>query len=427
MKKILAYVLCLCLLTSAAIAAFSLSSRANQIGEITGLRESMDALWLKNHFTKEEMAEIAQLRIDVYTESFWATPFEKRKEVELHIMKYPDNPEAELAHRLTMLEPLRVEDGIQGTLSNSRHLKYGNDYFQNGNFDYLFSDKTYWSIPYGDYESTRMTFTPDGKQHISNMLHYGGEDAVGLNVGMLAFLKDTDSIEAMLRDVGVAETYKAIISASPMCLYLHCDNGIYLVSLHDEPIHMMEPYGLYKLDDIMQLWTDEYHAGGNEGYGRFIVEEKPDFEDEALALQAAGLLHGNEKGLDLRKPLTRIEAITLLVRALGLEDAPTSNASKFTDIADSSWGRKYANIAADNNITLGIGNGQFAPNERVTDIQFGAFLLRAVNTPDFDWKASIKMLIDEGVLTAEDVKAMDLFTRGDMAKIIYEALEKELL
>ena len=424
MKKIVTFILCLSLLTVVAVAVLS-GSTANNPNEITGLRESMDALWLKNHFTKEEMAEIAQLRTDYFIEDFWSVTWEERKEFDRYIT-YRDDPDAELAHRLAKIEPLRVEDGIRCALLNAPYLKYANDYFQSGNFDYLFSDKTYWSVPYND--NTCMQTTPDGKQLIIDMRQYGGNDAVNFTVETVAFLKNTGGIEVMLLDAGVSEVYSATMATSPKCLYLHCDNGIYLFLLHDKPAHLMEPHCLYKLDDVMQLWLDEYFIhGGKEGFGDFISAEKPAFEPEALALQAAGLLHGNEKGLDLRKPLTRIEAITLLVRALGLEDAPTSNTSKFTDIADSSWGRKYANIAADNNITLGVGNGQFAPNERVTDIQFGAFLLRAVNTPEFDWKASIKMLIDEGVLTAEDVKAMDLFTRGDMAKIIYEALEKRLL
>ena len=30
-------------------------------------------------------------------------------------------------------------------------------------------------------------------------------------------------------------------------------------------------------------------------------------------------------------------------------------------------------------------------------------------------------MIERGIITAEDTKAMDLFTRGDMAKIIFES------
>ena len=50
-----------------------------------------------------------------------------------------------------------------------------------------------------------------------------------------------------------------------------------------------------------------------------------------------------------------------------------------------------------------------------------AFQLRTANIGDFDWKEAINIMIERGIITAEDTKAMDLFTRGDMAKIIFES------
>lgn len=40
---------------------------------------------------------------------------------------------------------------------------------------------------------------------------------------------------------------------------------------------------------------------------------------------------------------------------------------------------------------------------------------------------SFNLSTKKGIITAEDAKTMDLFTRGDMAKIIYEARGKGLL
>ena len=53
-------------------------------------------------------------------------------------------------------------------------------------------------------------------------------------------------------------------------------------------------------------------------------------------------------------------------------------------------------------------------------------ILRAGNHADFNWEEALDILIDEGVISAEDASTMDFFTRGDMAKIIYEAIEKGL-
>ncbi|HIU48633.1 MAG TPA: S-layer homology domain-containing protein [Candidatus Avimonoglobus intestinipullorum] len=139
-----------------------------------------------------------------------------------------------------------------------------------------------------------------------------------------------------------------------------------------------------------------------------------------------GLIAGTDEGAEPLKPLSRIEATAMLVRILGLEDAQTSEVSYFADIASDNWGAKYANIAYDNGIAAGVGDNQFAPNEIITSSQFASLLLRSQNQPN-DWQTAINTLVERGILTQEEADKMDLFTRGDMAKIIYEAREQGLL
>ena len=74
-----------------------------------------------------------------------------------------------------------------------------------------------------------------------------------------------------------------------------------------------------------------------------------------------------------------------------------------------------------------MGDGLFAPEERISADQFAALLLRSVQGQDFDWTQAVELLISRGVITQEDADTMDLFTRADMAKIIYEAREKGLI
>ena len=50
-------------------------------------------------------------------------------------------------------------------------------------------------------------------------------------------------------------------------------------------------------------------------------------------------------------------------------------------------------------------------------------LLRAAGTYDFDWEEALNILVEQNIITGEQADKMDLFTRGDMAKIIYEAQE----
>ena len=120
------------------------------------------------------------------------------------------------------------------------------------------------------------------------------------------------------------------------------------------------------------------------------------------------------------KPLTRIEATAILVRAMGYEDVQTSETSYFTDIQSDNWGAKYANIAKDKGIASGIGDDMFAPNDTITASQFATLILRNMGENP-DWQTAINTFVERGLITSEQADKMDLFTRGDMAKIIYEA------
>jgi len=90
------------------------------------------------------------------------------------------------------------------------------------------------------------------------------------------------------------------------------------------------------------------------------------------------------------------------------------------------WGYGAAMKAQKLGIVNGVGNNSFAPDDKVTATQFATMVLRAANTIDFDWTTALDMIIEQGIITEENAKTMDLFTRGDMAKIIYEARAKGL-
>ena len=155
-------------------------------------------------------------------------------------------------------------------------------------------------------------------------------------------------------------------------------------------------------------------------------KEKETFETESLALQSEGLLNGNEKGLDLLKPLTRIEAATMLLRAMGESETAEAQSVGFDDVPSTHWGYGAAVKAQQLGIVNGVGNNNFAPDDKVTATQFATMVLRASHTTDFDWTTALNMIIEQGIITEENAKTMDLFTRGDMAKIIYEARAKGL-
>lgn len=194
-------------------------------------------------------------------------------------------------------------------------------------------------------------------------------------------------------------------------------------SLANDPANL-EAFRVYTMSELIQSCI------GYETFQEYTADmqdQKPTYDQELQSLMDAGLLQGNDNGADPLKPLSRIEATTALVRALGLENEPASQSSLFSDIEEGSWGVRYANIAYEKGLTNGVGDGLFAPEERISADQFAALLLRSVQGQDFDWTQAVELLISRGVITQEDADTMDLFTRADMAKIIYEAREKGLI
>ncbi len=182
-------------------------------------------------------------------------------------------------------------------------------------------------------------------------------------------------------------------------------------------IEGLELFKLYNAKDFFNTVSTEVNE---------MNEIKHIYEAEAVSLQNDGLLQGNENGLDLLKPLSRIEATTVLVRALGLEGTQTSKESYFSDIPSDNWGARYANIAADAGITMGVGNNMFAPDEIITSSQFATLILRNIGENP-DWQTAINVFAERGLITQEQADNMNFFTRGDMAKLIYESREHNIL
>lgn len=184
----------------------------------------------------------------------------------------------------------------------------------------------------------------------------------------------------------------------------------------------LECFKVYKMSELLNNCANYAHYPKTQ-----LLDTKPTYEAEMSCLMEAGLLQGTDKGADPLKPLSRMEATTILVRALGLENEPVSAESQFADVEQGSWGVKYANIALAQGITNGVGDGKFAPEERISAEQFGTLVLRSSGQTDFDWTQAVNILIERGIITQEQADTMDLFTRADMAKIIYEARENGLL
>ncbi len=147
----------------------------------------------------------------------------------------------------------------------------------------------------------------------------------------------------------------------------------------------------------------------------------------AAALNRVGLFRGTEKGYELDRPTTRAEAVTLLVRVLGKEDeALLKNLEHpFTDSVE--WVDPYLGYAYQNGIVKGISPTEFGPSKPIDHRQYSALLLRAIGYSDdvggqFKYEGSYefaqhKLAIGEG---------LDTFTRGELVRLTYAALNTTL-
>lgn len=305
--------------------------------------------------------------------------------------------------------------------------RYTKQYIDNGCFEYLIDEDYYWCVPYNGEVKHCAKFDESGvyQSEYTGLISDGSEiiDDEGLS-----FLLNCEDIKELLSeniDEPVIDIKIVVLDEKCTCMYIACDSNKYLINLYKSQRQKAEfapQFQLFKIYDIeraISLICNDV---------QWMNCKKIEYITEAESLQQQGLLQGNENGLDLLKPLTRAEAVTLLIRAMGLEEQ-TSNytVSQFADIASDNWASPYAALAKEEGITNGISDTEFAPDDPVTADQFATFALRAAGESNFDYTQGIQILIDRGIITEEESETMDLFTRGDMAKIIYEAREEGLL
>jgi len=134
-------------------------------------------------------------------------------------------------------------------------------------------------------------------------------------------------------------------------------------------------------------------------------------------------------GLD--KKLTRLEALVLVIRLMGLDEVSKaySGTNIFTDIP--AWGDRYAAYAYNTGITSGVDskNNLFAPDKPVALQEFTALLLRVLEyketNGDFNFEQAIQKGIDAGLFNLFGITAFssDEFLRGHAVLEIANALK----
>lgn len=159
-------------------------------------------------------------------------------------------------------------------------------------------------------------------------------------------------------------------------------------------------------------------------------QEKPDHIEEAEALESMGLFKGTDQGFELERQASRTEAIIMLIRLIGEEEAALNYKSDhpFTDVAK--WADTYVAYAYDKGLTNGLSDHNFGADDNVSSAQFITFVLRALGYDDrkgdFVWNQALAFAQDKHLLSdleEEKYTSQDhVFLRDDCAMIAYKAL-----
>ena len=145
----------------------------------------------------------------------------------------------------------------------------------------------------------------------------------------------------------------------------------------------------------------------------------------ARTLYSLGLMKGAGKNADgtpnfaLDRAATRAEAVTMLVRLLGVggEELAKERELPFSDVPD--WAAQTVGYAYDAGLTNGVGGGRFGSDSAVTVAQYLTFVLRAMgytSGTDFSWDAAWALTDRLGV-THGQYRADSTFLRGDAALV----------
>ncbi len=163
-------------------------------------------------------------------------------------------------------------------------------------------------------------------------------------------------------------------------------------------------------------------------------ENTPDYYAMASALRSLSLFRGTDTGygggFDLEAVPSRIQALVMLIRMLGEEQAALACTAPvpFTDVAENYWGRPYIAYAYEKGYTNGVEGNKFAPDRATSDGMYVEFVLRALgysDTTQTDVSTAAERAFTDGIITAGESFALraNEFLRADVVYLSWYALE----
>jgi|GEM_PF-4953196 len=143
----------------------------------------------------------------------------------------------------------------------------------------------------------------------------------------------------------------------------------------------------------------------------------------------SGVLSDGSPNYDLDRAPTRHEAVTMLVRLLGKEEAAKARTwnTPFTDVA--AWARPYVGYAYANGLTNGTGSTTFGGEETISATQYLTFVLRALgydSSTDFRWDAAWELSDRIGLTKGQYNENTKSFMRADVVLLSSGALDQKM-
>lgn len=161
----------------------------------------------------------------------------------------------------------------------------------------------------------------------------------------------------------------------------------------------------------------------------------PDYNAMAAALRELNLFRGTGsgygEGFDLEQAPTRVQALVMLIRLLGEEDAALRSTAvhPFRDVP--AWADRYVAYAFERGYTNGVSATAFAPNLNASAGMYVEFVLRALgysSTAQTDVSTAAERALGIGVITVGEKALLDSneFLRADVVYLSWYALEATL-
>jgi len=155
------------------------------------------------------------------------------------------------------------------------------------------------------------------------------------------------------------------------------------------------------------------------------------FADELYALKlflGVGMDENDLPIFALESRLTRLQALVLTIRLLGLEEEAFAfeGTHPFTDVPD--WGDPYVALAFELGITVGVSSTEFGSELHATCQQFTTFLMRALgyndSDGDFDYDTVLEKALEIELYSEALLEELDSdeFLRADAVLAMVRAL-----